>query len=318
MRLHNLKPARDIAELALSPDGQRFGVIYAHHGFHLYDAVTGAEIGTAPQYGHEIALAPTGRHMLSALRPHLRFAEVSAGRSWVPFQNGWGRDGAFNRPPAEPDTLAVPGLGYLSRVTVSARAFDRWREPPRAMTGSAGEWAHLDGAISAAHRFAVGRLRVTGQPLAVCDLAAETFVATGLDTSAATNASFGHLQFTPDGTRIIATGLSALLVFDLPPVGLSAVELPLDAPVLKPTVVIPATQPQPHVHPIPPFALLPGGQKVLMRGRNSRVELRDLATGEILTAWKWLRKVNALAVAADGLTAAAAGANGRVVIWDLS
>jgi hypothetical protein len=81
--------------------------------------------------------------------------------------------------------------------------------------------------------------------------------------------------------------------------------------------VIPATQPQPDLYPVPPFAVLPCGRKILMRGANSRVELRDLATGEILTIWKWLRKVNALAVAADGLTAAAAGANGRVVIWDL-
>jgi hypothetical protein len=56
---------------------------------------------------------------------------------------------------------------------------------------------------------------------------------------------------------------------------------------------------------------------VLLRGAKSRVELRDLATGELLTAWQWLRKVTALAVAGDGLTAAAGGANGRVVVWDL-
>jgi len=87
--------------------------------------------------------------------------------------------------------------------------------------------------------------------------------------------------------------------------------------VLKPAVVIHVTQPQPTLYPIPPFAVLPCGQKILMRGEQSRVELRDLMTGELLTAWKWQRKVNSLAVAADGLTAAAGGARGQVVIWDL-
>ena len=41
-------------------------------------------------------------------------------------------------------------------------------------------------------------------------------------------------------------------------------------------------------------------------------------TGEVLTVWRWgLHRLTALAVAANGLTAAAGGIRGQVVIWDL-
>ena len=86
---------------------------------------------------------------------------------------------------------------------------------------------------------------------------------------------------------------------------------------VPPVVTIPFTQPQPDPG-IPPFAVFPCGRKVLVRGEKSRVELRDLSTGEVLTVWKWgMRRVQALAVAGDGLTAAAAGGGGEVVMWDL-
>ena len=86
---------------------------------------------------------------------------------------------------------------------------------------------------------------------------------------------------------------------------------------LSPSAVVRVTQPQPDPNP-PPFAVLPCGTKVLVRGEKSRVELRDLATGDVLTEWRWgLPKLNALAVAGDGLTAAAGGASGQVVLWDL-
>ncbi|HJZ55493.1 MAG TPA: hypothetical protein VKE74_11065, partial [Gemmataceae bacterium] len=89
------------------------------------------------------------------------------------------------------------------------------------------------------------------------------------------------------------------------------------APTLSPTRVIPVSQPQPDAL-LPPFAVLPGGTKLLVRGQKSRIELRDLATGAVLTVWRWgLPRVLAVCTAADGLTAAAAGDRGRVVIWDL-
>ena len=321
MRPLNIKPAREITELALAPDGQKFGVIQSYHGFRAYDAVTGAEFGDPPESGYSSARAPTGRHFLILLHAHIRLAEVTAGRPWVPFQTGWTRDGTLNRPPATPNTLALPSAlqpdGAFAMVTIGAVVFDRWgRARGTAVTTS--EFAFFTAALSADHRFAVGRLGLGDRRIAVCDLAREVLVASDLDLSAAPSDELVRVTFTPDSSRIIAVTRHTLFVFDRPPAAaLGADDRPNDLPVLKPVAVVPVTQPQPDLYPLPPFAVLPCGQKVLMRGEKSRVELRDLTTGELLTAWKWLRKVNALAVAADGLTAAAGGANGRIVIWDL-
>jgi hypothetical protein len=88
-------------------------------------------------------------------------------------------------------------------------------------------------------------------------------------------------------------------------------------PVVSPAVVIPVSQPQPDAL-VPPFAVLPCGTKLLVRGEKSRIELCDLSTGAVLTVWKWgLPQVFTVCAAGDGLTAAAAGLQGRVVIWDL-
>jgi len=86
---------------------------------------------------------------------------------------------------------------------------------------------------------------------------------------------------------------------------------------LSPSVVISVTQLQPDAS-VPPFAVLPCSRKALVRGEKSRIELRDLGTGEVLTEWRWgLPRVDALAVAGDGLTAAAASHGGHALIWDL-
>ena len=78
-----------------------------------------------------------------------------------------------------------------------------------------------------------------------------------------------------------------------------------------------ASTPQPD-EANPPFALLPCGRRVLIRGQKSRVELRDVATGETITVWKWgLSRLLALAVSPDGLTAAAGGHGGQLLLWDL-
>ena len=188
-------------------------------------------------------------------------------------------------------------------------------------------WQYLgECAITADHRFAAGRLNSADPQYAVVDLAAEVLVAKL--ALAAARLAYDPVQtvFTPDAARVVAVRARALFVFDPPPPrslvpealdAVGSVAGPRAVPVLSPAVTIPVTQPQPEPG-VPPFAVLPCGRKVLLRGEKSRVELRDLAMGEVLTVWKWgLRRLHALAVAAYGLTAAAAGAGGEVVIWDL-
>ncbi|MFO0822960.1 MAG: hypothetical protein U0792_07550 [Gemmataceae bacterium] len=94
-------------------------------------------------------------------------------------------------------------------------------------------------------------------------------------------------------------------------------KVPNPPPTLVPIATITATQPQPDAS-IPPFAMLPCGRRMLIRGEKSRVELRDVASGEIITVWKWgLPKLLSLAVSGNGYLAAAGGVKGQVMLWDL-
>jgi hypothetical protein len=313
MRPLKITPGHAITGLALAPDGQKLGVVQWNHGFRLFDAITGAELGRDTTHASVYEVSPTGRYSLHADRAEIRLAEVTAGRPFLKFQTGWARAGGVSRPPTAPETSPLSRGCSLSSTNYTARS------PHRLSVSDAG--------LTADHRFAVGRQDNYSQ-LVVCDLAYETTVAANLDLSASRSGYEAvRTVFTPDETRIVALTARALFVYDLPspkplaPEPLAAVGTLVPrasvAPVLSPVVTFRVTQPQPDPL-VPPFALLPCGGKVLLRGEKSRVELRDLATGEVLTIWKWgLPRVNALAVTGDGLTAAAGGASGHVVMWDL-
>ena len=119
-------------------------------------------------------------------------------------------------------------------------------------------------------------------------------------------------QFSTDGARVFVHSAAGITVFDMPPAlaGHRTVKV-------KPAVVIPAAVPQPDQSPVP-FAGLPCGTKLLMRGTKSRVELRCAFTGDVLTEWRWrMKHLTCLAVSADGTIAAAAGRHGEIVLWDL-
>ena len=68
----------------------------------------------------------------------------------------------------------------------------------------------------------------------------------------------------------------------------------------------------------PPVAFTPDGRGLLVRRPKNRVQLWDVATGCHAGEWSWRTDtITALAVAPDGLTAAAGARFGRVVLWDL-
>lgn len=315
MRPLKLKPGHAISGLALSPDGQKFGVVQWNHGFRLFDALTGAELGRDAVHTNVYEVSPTGRYSVHADRGEIRLAEVTAGRPFLKFQTGWTRAGNVNRPPTAPETSPLSRGCSLSSVRYT-------QQGPRYL------FSVSDAGLTADHRFAVGRSADNYAQLVVCDLAHEATIAANLDLSASRSEYEPvHTVFTPDGTRIVAVTPRALFVYDLPPPKALARDPPAavgthvpradPAPVLEPVLTFRVTQQQPDPLVVP-FAVLPCGTKVLLRGEKSRVELRDLSTGEVLTIWKWgLPKLNALAVAGDGLTAAAGGASGNVVMWDL-
>lgn len=303
-----IKPGHAINGLALSPDGQKLGVVQSPHGFRLFDTVTGVELGRDTDHAGISEQSPTAQHSLAADRTAVRLAEVTAGKPFLCFQTGWSRVGALNRPPAEPGTSAL-----RASIQIGARnSFDRRRR------SQFGYWSHLFGdALTADHRFAVGRSDDHPQPV-VCDLAHESLLAAHLDLKRERpGIEFARWEFTPDETHVVALTPQALFVFALPPPTDLGAQLPARVPALEPVGTVRIRQPQPDANP-PPFAVLPCGTKVLVRGEKSRIELRDLFTSEVLTVWKWgLPKVYAIAVAGDGLTAAAGGDRGHVMIWDL-
>lgn len=300
MRPLKITPGHAITGLALAPDGQKLGAVQSSHGFRLFDALSGTELGRDASQANVYEVSPTGRISIHASRAEIRLAETATGRRYFQFQTGWTRVGGTNLPPAAPVTSPLSRGCSLNSTNYTSH-------PSARLSVS-------DAGLTADHRFAVGRNPSNPSQILVCDLATEKVVAANLDLSAS-RSGFEDVRtaFTPDEARVVAVTPRVLCVFHFePPAALDA-----PAPVLSPVVTARVTQPQPDPL-VPPFAVLPCGTKALVRGEKSRVELRDLTTGELLTVWKWgLPKLHALAVAGDGLTAAAGGASGQVVMWDL-
>ncbi len=68
----------------------------------------------------------------------------------------------------------------------------------------------------------------------------------------------------------------------------------------------------------PQVAFTPDARGLLVRRPRNRVQLWDVTTGTHAGEWSWrLDSVTCLAIAPDGLTAAAGARFGRVVVWDL-
>jgi hypothetical protein len=312
MRPLTVIPRHVVTDLVLSPDGRQLGVVQSGQGFRLLDALTGAELARDTEHDSVHETSPTGRQSMAAHRSAIRLAEVAAGRPFLRFQTGWARSGALNRPPDAPGTSALPRAATIT-VTAGVHPAARGLAPlPR--------WLVLGAcALSADHRLAVGEWSwgPDRRRFSVLNLATEGVVA---DLRVRTRQPWEpvHRAFARGETAVVAATAQALCVFELPDApGVPLAVQPAPVPVLEPVAEVRFTQPQPEPG-APPFAVLPCGQKVLVRGEKSRVELCDLATGEVLTTWKWgLRRLHALAVAADGLTAAAGGFRGEVVIWDL-
>jgi WD40 repeat protein len=72
-----------------------------------------------------------------------------------------------------------------------------------------------------------------------------------------------------------------------------------------------------HESDVLSLAFAADGRLLFTGGADATVRLWDVVAGEQCSAFDWeVGRVDAVAIAADGMTAAAAGQNGQIVIWD--
>lgn len=150
---------------------------------------------------------------------------------------------------------------------------------------------------------------------------------------AAQLASRPTVTFAPNGERFAVCDGNDVVVFDTPS------NLPDDEDEPDPSLVQRAgTQTAPKPRAIlasvfrldrpqgvdararwrPQVAFTPDARGLLVRRPRNRVQLWDVTTGTHTGEWSWrLDSVTCLAIAPDGLTAAAGARFGRVVVWDL-
>jgi hypothetical protein len=143
-------------------------------------------------------------------------------------------------------------------------------------------------------------------------------------------AVFAH---SPDGSKLAIGNGDSLAVFDL--ASIQAESSPADSDeeaVRKKKVLYPLftiDRPDPIAGRgtaadraaerwLPPLAFDPTGRTLLAVGLRNRVQRIDVATGGVIVEWGWRAEaVRSLAVAPDGLTAAAGCRLGELIVWDL-
>lgn len=73
-----------------------------------------------------------------------------------------------------------------------------------------------------------------------------------------------------------------------------------------------------HAKQLNAVAFTPDGRRVMTAGNDGIVRAWDVPTGGLVTEWDFaVGPITAVAVACDGVTAAAGGSNGRLVVWNL-
>jgi WD40 repeat protein len=286
-----------LRSLAFSPDGRRLVSTAGMSRFvWLWEAATGRHLYRLSDGDRPMRLAafhPGGRHVIA----------IRESRGGVVWELGTRRTvAAINVDQwQEPDALAVSPID--GRVVLRTRySLSEWTVPtergerPTNRSRPLPDTIHfhpLRMAFSPRGRFfcLVERNLELYDPETLRRL--HTFVDPG-------GANASAVAFTPDESRVVAAfGHRALL-------------WRLDEPRARPVVL------RGHALLVKAVGFLPGGETVLTAGMDGTARLWDANTGQELRAFDWgIGKVRVAAIAPDGLTAAAGGEKGQIVVWDV-
>jgi len=319
-----------VSDVVFSPDGATMAVAQPNYGVTLHDRATGQTIATVPvpRVAHFSAAAfcDGGTKLAIGSRQGLHIFDAATGR--VVWRYG-GRD--FFRP-----QLGVEGTRLITanevRVQVVEFSHDRARPSPRLLPFVHVFWTPVL-ALSADGRLGIGRRGVPPRP-ALLDLESGRVIGTPGHPHRGGTRFPSTFTFAPNGERFAVCDGDDIAVYATT----EAEPEPDDEPELSGvrqtggTAVAP--KPRLALQPIftlarpeavssdgcwqPPVAFTPDGRGLLVRRPRNRVQLWDVAIGCKAGEWSWrLEWVTCLAVAPDGLTAAAGGRFGRVVVWDL-
>ena len=275
--------SRLVDALAFAPDGRGLAASGSYLACRVLDPLTGARRWTAAAnsaFGVSLAFAPGAvlcRQGGLSVRDPLTGAEVRRFDDWCQ---------SFALAPDGRTLLTAGGRDRVTRCDLG--------------TGAAAAAADLDSG-------AINRLAVSPDGAVVAAvgckrfylLAARTLEVLAADAHRALSSGAFGLAFSPCGRFVVYSAGRTLFVWDVP--GRREV----------------ARRPSAAKH-VTDAAFTPDGRWLLTAGKEGAVRVWDTAGWECARALEWgVGPLRAVAVAADGTRAAAAGDTGQVVVWDL-
>ena len=330
MRRFAFIPRHPILRVAFAPDG-RIVTAQPHSHVAVRDRLT----------GDPAVLFPTDNAAaVEQLLPHPTLPLVAVGcpkwfRAWALDEAPPVLDWSGHLAAGWPTTTGFAALrrwdadGYSAWEWPPANPLDPGPRPARIRTRGEVLAASPDGRLAVAVRQRIGPSLIdlnTGRSVAELKAAVRT-----------RNLRQGHavVAFSPDGLKLALGGGDSLAVFDLSRVAADDAPPPTEEgddtagkrKVLYPQFTLERPDPvagrgthadKAAEHWLPPVAFDPTGRTLLLVGLRNRVQRVEVASGGVVVEWGWRAEaVRSLAVAPDGLTAAAGCRRGELVVWDL-
>lgn len=314
MQLFQFKPGHPIVRLAFSPDGRFLVTAQPHTSVCVRDRLDGSAVHTVKMLRiasfNDVALGRTGQWLAVIANHRVHFSDTT---TQAVAESPWSRTGFQCVGFSACGTMALlgQGFGYVS-VDLSPPFWTNWQ-------GVRYHTYHTQAAtlgFTSDSRFAVAA-RHNRNPVLI-DLSRDT-IAADLDFPNRISYQMHPPPRVTAGYDRVAIGQGeCVAVYDLtgfePPEPKAKTK-----PVLQPMRVLtpPPDLPE-EANWFPPIAFTPDGKAVLTGWERMRVRMWDLESEDVRREWYWrLEDLRSLAVAPDGLTAAAGGRLGKVMVWDL-